>query len=391
MGQPQKHFLIVAGEASGDVHAAHLVDELKKIDPSLTFSGVGGPRLRASGVELYQDISSLAVVGFVEVLRHYGAIRGIFDLVLEKIDEVKPRAVILVDYPGFNLRLAREIKKRGVKVIYYISPQVWAWKANRVEQVKKYVDRMLVLFRFEQDFYARRGVRVDFVGHPLADALNAPTDKKKFCQRHGLDTEKLTVGLLPGSRQNEINTLLPVMLGAADILREEFAPVQFLVLKAHTVERALLERYCRDAACRPKIIEAGTYDGINACHLCVVASGTATLETAILGKPMVIVYKTSFLTWLLAKLLVKIPYIGLVNVVAGKRVVAECVQFQATPEHVASELRKILTDEIRAAVIKEDLRNVRDLLGPPGASRRAAEIIYETTRTTQIPTSTPGM
>ena len=328
MGQPQKHFLIVAGEASGDVHAAHLVDELKKIDPALTFSGVGGPRLRASGVELYKDISSLAVVGFVEVLKHYREIRGIFNLILKKINDVKPLAVILVDYPGFNLRLAREIKKRGVKVIYYISPQVWAWKASRVKQVKKYVDKMLVLFRFEEDFYARRGVRVDFVGHPLADALNAPTDKNKFCQRYGLDTEKLTIGLLPGSRQNEVNALLPVMIGAADLLQKEFTSIQFLVLKAHTIERSLLERYCRDAVCQPKIIDAGTYDGINACHLCIVASGTATLETAILEKPMVIVYKTSFLTWLMAKLLVKIPYIGLVNVVAGKKIVPECVQFR---------------------------------------------------------------
>ena len=382
MGQPQKHFLIVAGEASGDVHAAHLVDELKKIDPALTFSGVGGPRLRASGVELYKDISSLAVVGFVEVLKHYREIRGIFNLILKKINDVKPLAVILVDYPGFNLRLAREIKKRGVKVIYYISPQVWAWKADRVEQVKKYVDKMLVLFRFEEDFYARRGVRVDFVGHPLVDALTAPTDKNKFCQRYGLDTEKLTIGLLPGSRQNEVNALLPVMIGAADLLQKEFTSIQFLVLKAHTIERSLLERYCRDAVCQPKIIDAGTYDGINACHLCIVASGTATLETAILEKPMVIVYKTSFLTWLMAKLLVKIPYIGLVNVVAGKKIVPECVQFQATPARVAAELRKMITDEIRVTVIKENLRDVKNLLGPPGASRRAAGIIYETTAPT---------
>lgn len=391
MGQPQKHFIIVAGEASGDVHAAHLVDELKKLDPSLTFSGVGGPRLQASGVELYKDISSLAVVGFVEVIKHYGAIRGIFNLILQKIDEIKPQAVILVDYPGFNLRLAKEVKKRNVKVIYYISPQVWAWKANRVDQVKKYVDKMLVLFRFEQDFYARRGVRVDFVGHPLMDALNAPMDKNKFCQRHGSDRERLTIGLLPGSRQNEINTLLPIMLRAADILHKEFAPIQFLVLQAHTIERSLLERYCRNAVCQPRIIEAETYDGINACHLCIVASGTATLETAILEKPMVIVYKTSFPTWLMAKLLVKIPYIGLVNVVAGKKIVPECVQFQATPEHIASQLRKIITDEIRIAVIKENLRDVKNILGEPGASQRAAEIIHESTATTYAPNPSSGM
>ena len=378
MGQPQKHFIIVAGEASGDVHAAHLVDELRKLDPALTFSGIGGPRLRASGVELYEDISSLAVIGFVEVIRHYRKIRGVFDLILRKIDDVNPRAVILVDYPGFNLRLAREIKKRDVRVIYYISPQVWAWKAERVEHIRKYVDKMLVLFRFEQDFYALRGVQADFTGHPLIDDLHARMDKNDFCREHGLDAERLTIGLLPGSRQNEIHTLLPIMLGAADILRKEFAPVQFLVLKAHTIERSLLERRARDAECTLKIIDAQTRDGINACHLCIVASGTATLETAILGKPMVIVYKTSFLTWLTAKLLVKIPYIGLVNVVAGKKIVPECVQFQATPARVAAELRKMITDEITITRIKESLRDVTSRLGAPGASRRAAEIIYET-------------
>lgn len=391
MGQPQKHFLIVAGEASGDVHAAHLVDELKKIDPALTFSGLGGARMCASCVELYHDMSSLAVVGFFEVLKHYREIREIFNLVLKKIDTVKPQAVILVDYPGFNLRLAKEIKKRGIPVIYYISPQVWAWKANRVRQVARYVDKMLVLFAFEKEFYARRGVQVEFVGHPLVDVVHPTASKAEFLKTHGLSADKLTISLLPGSRQNEIRHLLPVMLEAADILHREFMQIQFIVLKAHTIDRSLLDPLCARAACCPAIIEEKTYDGINASDLCMVASGTATLETAILGKPMVIVYKTSFLTWLLAKLLVKIPYIGLVNVVAGKRVVAECVQFQATPKRVAAEMRKILTDEIRAAVIKEDLRNVRDLLGPPGASRRAAEIIYETTRTTQIPNSTPGM
>ena len=391
MGQPQKHFIIVAGEASGDVHAAHLVDELQKIDPSLTFSGVGGPRLRASGVTLYADISSLAVVGFVEVIKHYRKIREVFGLVLQKIDAVNPQAVILVDYPGFNLRLAREIKKRNVKIIYYISPQVWAWKANRVEQIKKYVDKMLVLFRFEQDFYASRGVRVDFVGHPLMDTLDQPMDKSKFLKKHGLEEAKLMIGLLPGSRQNEINALLPIMLAAADILRKEFAAIQFLVLKAHTIERPLLERYCRNAACRPKIIDAQTREGINACHLCIVASGTATLETAILEKPMVIVYKTSLPTWLMAKLLVKIPCIGLVNVVAGRKIVPECLQFQATPEHVASELRKIVTDKTAAAVIKKNLRDVKNLLGPPGASRRAAAIIYRIIAEDQAPKPSSGM
>ena len=376
MGQPQKHFVIVAGEASGDQHAAHLVDELKKIDPALTFSGLGGARMRASGVEIYRDMSSLAVVGFFEVLKHYGEIREVFDLVLKKIDAVKPWAVILVDYPGFNLRLAREIKKRDIPVIYYISPQVWAWKENRVRQVARYVDKMLVLFAFEKDFYARYDMQVDFIGHPLVDVVYPVIPKTEFLKTHGLSTDKLTVALLPGSRQNEVWSLLPVMLEAADILHREFAQIQFIVLKAHTIDRSSLERLCAHAVCRPVIIEEKTCDGINASDLCLVASGTATLETAILEKPMVIIYKTSLLTWLLARFLVKIPYIGLVNVVAGKKVVPECIQFQANGKKIAVELKKIFTDETRISNIKADLRKVREALGPGGSTQRSAKIIY---------------
>ncbi|MBI5149232.1 MAG: lipid-A-disaccharide synthase, partial [Candidatus Omnitrophica bacterium] len=376
MGQTQKHFIIVAGEASGDLHAAHLVDELKRIDPGLTFSGVGGARMRASGVELYRDMSSLAVVGFLEVLKHYREIREVFNLVLKKMDAVKPQAVILVDYPGFNLRLAKEIKKRGIPVIYYISPQVWAWKANRVRQVAQYVDKMLVFFPFEKEFYAQRGVQVEFVGHPLVDSVRPTMPEIEFMKTHGLVSHRLTIGLLPGSRQNEIHQILPVMLEAADLLHQEFKQTQFIVLKAHTIERTLLEPLCQKASCQPIIIDEQTYDGINASDLCMVASGTATLETAILEKPMVIVYKTSLLTWLLARYLVKIPHIGLVNVVAGKKVVPECVQFEANGKEIAAELKKIFTDEVRISGIKTDLRKVKETLGPGGSAQRCAGIIY---------------
>lgn len=377
MGPSQKHFFIVAGEASGDLHAAHLVDELKKLDPSLTFSGVGGAHLAASGVKLYKDISNLAVVGFIEVLKHYPEIRSVFNLILQKIAETQPAAVILVDYPGFNLRLARVLKKRNVKVIYYISPQVWAWKASRVEQIKRDVTKMLVLFPFEKDFYASRGLNVDFIGHPLTELLKLSLDKNAFFKRHSIKQEKFTIGLLPGSRQNEVRHLLPVMLKAADLLHKEFPSIQIIILRAQTIERSLLEKFCKPATCRPKIIEEQTYQGINASNVCIVASGTATLETAIFGKPMVIVYKTSLFTWLLAKLLIKIPYIGLVNVVAGKKIVPECIQFGATGKNVANELRAIIKDEIKIAQIKADLFNVRSALGAPGASQRAAEIILE--------------
>lgn len=377
MGQPQKYLFIVAGEASGDVHAAHLVDELKRLDPTLKFSGIGGPHLQASGVELYKDMSALAVVGFAEVLKHYGEIHAVFRLILKRIDEIRPQAVILVDYPGFNLRLAKEIKRRNIPVIYYISPQVWAWKESRVEHIRRYVDCMLVLFAFEKEFYARRGVPVEWVGHPLVDSVTAGIPKNEFFRKHALDPNKITIGLLPGSRHNEVRHLLPVMLNAADILQGEFPQVQFLVLQAHTLERPFLESLCQHTRCQPQIIEGETYEGINACDACIVASGTATLETAILGKPMVIIYKTSLLTWLLAKFLVKIPYIGLVNVVAGKKIVPECIQFQATGARIAAELRKIVADETRMADIKTELQRVKSMLGTGGSSRRAARTVYQ--------------
>lgn len=377
MGESKKHLILVAGEASGDMHAGRLVEALMAMDPSLTFSGLGGPRMKKSGVEIYRDMTQLAVIGFIEVIRHYAEFKKIFQLILAKIDERRPLAVILVDYPGFNLRLAREIKKRNIRVIYYISPQVWAWGEKRVYNIRKCVDKMLVLFQFEKDFYARFGIDVDWVGHPLADSVQVTQSKKTFLASHGLPTEKLTVGLLPGSRAKEVERLLPVMLEAAGILEREFPQMQFLLLKAPSIAQSLTEDICRRFPCRPRLIEGQTYDGIHACDLCLVASGTATLETAILKKPMVVVYKTSFLTWLLAKFFIKIPDIGLVNVVAGKRIVPECVQFQATGHQIAKALKKIFTNEIRIAEMKTEFEKIREALGETGSIRRAARTILD--------------
>ena len=377
MESKPKHFILVAGEASGDLHGAHLVEAIKSLAPSTTFSGLGGEKMKSSGVELYGDLTQMAVVGFWEVLKHYGNIKKTFHLILKKIDLTHVDAVILIDYPGFNLRLARELKKRNIKVIYYISPQVWAWKKNRVHFIKKNVDQMLVLFPFEVDFYAQFGVTVHCVGHPLIDTIQVNTPKGNYLTSLDLSTKTLTIGILPGSRQKEIEVLLPIMLTAAKNLISDFPEIQFLILKAPTIPRSSLEHYLEGSALTYRIIEDNTYDGINACNLCMVASGTATLETAILQKPMVIVYKTSLLTWILAKLVVKIKNIGLVNVVAGKRIVPECVQFQATGTIIAKELKNIFTNEPKIAEIKTNLKSVKESLGLSGASQRAAEEILK--------------
>ncbi len=371
------HLVFVAGETSGDIHAAHLIAELKKADPSLTFSGLGGPRMLEEGAELLCDMTEQAVVGFVEVIRHYPRIRKIFHQLLEYVDSVRPAAVVLVDYPGFNLRLAKELKRRGIKVIYYISPQVWAWKEGRVKQIKRDVDLMLVLFPFERDFYARHGVNARCVGHPLVDQVQAGRTKREVLDSLGLAEDRLTVGILPGSRDKEVRTMLPAMLEAARILNASFFNIQFVLFKAPGIAFPLPDSAIKTRLRSAAIVAGDIHNALNACDVCMVTSGTATLETALLKKPMAVVYKTSLLTYLLARLFVKIPDIALVNVVAGKRIVPECLQKEATGEHIAMELRAILTDETRIASIKTGLERVRELLGEPGASRRAARAILE--------------
>lgn len=375
MEKPQKHLIIVAGEASGDDRAAELVAQIRKRDPSFTFSGLGGTQMAENGVEIDFDLTRMAVVGFGEVLKHLSAIKKVFRLVLQKIDKKKPLAVILVDYPGFNLRLAQELKKRNVKVIYYISPQVWAWNARRIETIKRIVDRMIVFFRFEEALYARHGYTVDWVGHPLIDRVKVDRPREAFLNDAGLSASLRTIGLLPGSREKEIQKIFPVMLKTAAYLYQKNPQLQFLAFQAPTISAQSFESHVKNLSIPLKIVSGQTYNGVNACDFCLVASGTATLETAILQKPMIVVYKTSFLTWALAKILIKIPDIGLVNVVAEKRIVPECVQFNATPQAIALKAISLLSHEEKLNEIRQALAEVKDKLGAPGASGRAAEKI----------------
>lgn len=366
--------MIVAGEASGDSRGAELVAQIKKLSPDTTFSGLGGAQMAKTGVELYADLTKIAVVGFTEVLKHLSEIRALFRLILEKAEEVRPSAVILVDYPGFNLRLAAELKKRNIKVIYYISPQVWAWNAKRIELIKRVVDQMIVFFGFEKDLYARHGYTVECIGHPLVDEVKSTRSSQDFLSDIGL-LKTTTIGLLPGSRAKEVQKIFPVMLSAAKRLQALNPSLQFLVMKAATIDDAMLQGYLRGLDLPITIVSERTYEGINACDLCFVASGTATLETALLQKPMVVVYKTSFLTWALAKCLIKIPYIGLVNVVAEKKIVPECIQFGATGTNLAREAIRLLSDEHKMSSMQKDLQHVKESLGTSGASQRAAEAI----------------
>lgn len=369
--------MIIAGEVSGDMRAAEVAQALRSQSPSLQMNGVGGERMKQAGVECFADITQLAVIGFVEVIKNYGRIKKVFDQILEEIDRRRPDAVLLIDYPGFNLRLAKELKERNIKVIYYISPQVWAWREQRIKLIKKVTDKMMVLFAFEQAFYKKHKMEVDFVGHPLMDEIKITTDPREVLVSLGFHTGHSVIGLLPGSREKEITRHLPVMIKAAEILHKKNQQRQFMVLKATGIDEDLINSITRRATCPIRIVEQRSYNEFNTLTACIVSSGTATLEAAILKKPMVIIYKTSWLTYLIAKLFVKIPNIGLANIVAGKTIVPELIQNKATGENIASEMEKLLSDHKLTHRIQKEFSKFPIWLGDPGASQRAAKIILK--------------
>ena len=374
MGTPSKLIMIVAGEASGDMRAAGLARALKQLNNNLRLTGIGGAYMHQAGVECFTDITELAVIGIAEVIKNFARIKKVFNQTLKEIDNSHPDAVILVDYPGFNLRLAREIKKRGIKVIYYISPQVWAWREKRVLKIKQLVDRMIVLFPFEADIYNKYGMKVDYAGHPLVDEIIVNKDQTEVLKSLGLSASKTTIGLMPGSRAKEVERHLPCMLEAAQILFKQNQDRQFILLKSPTIPLKLIELISSNSKQIPlKIYEGPTYDGINAMDAVIVASGTATLECALLKKPMVIIYKTSWLTYTIAKRLIKIPYIGLVNIVAGKGVAEELIQNEATAPKIANAIEKAMSDP----TLIDALASVKTSLGAPGASQRAAMVVLE--------------
>ncbi len=380
---PGRHVMIITGEASGDMHGARLVRAMQELDPHLAFSGMGGRELAAAGVELLYDASRLAVVGVTEVLGHLGDILAARRLLLARMRSRRPCLLILIDYPDFNLLLAAKARKLGIPVFYYISPQVWAWRSGRVRKIGRLTDRVGVILPFEQEFYARRGVRVDFVGHPLMDAVRTTMSRDQFLARHQIPPHAKVIGLLPGSRRREISSLLPDFLAAADRLaRARADECVFLIPRASTVSRRLLEehglgRYERRICCR--VVDEDRYDLMAACDAVVAASGTVTLELAILGTPAVVTYRVTPRTYFLGRLLIRnIEFFSLVNLVAGRQVVPELLQHEVTPENIAAELEKIAWDVNVHARIREGLAEVTARLGGRGASRRAARIALET-------------
>ena len=373
----EKKIVIIAGEASGDIHAANLVSAINRLNQEVKFFGLGGDKMEESGVKLFYNLADLAVVGFFEVIKNLKKFRRIFFDLLKKIDEIKPQAVILIDYPGFNLRLAKELKKRKIKVIYYISPQIWAWGGNRIETIKRYIDKMIVILKFEEELYYNSGIDVSFVGHPLLDIVLATQKREEFLKGNNLSDDNSTISLLPGSREKEVQRMLPIMLQSAKIIHDKIPYTQFILIKSYTLDQGLLDKYIKNFDLPIKVIENDTYNCLNVCDFAIVTSGTATLETAIFKKPMVILYKISFLTWLFLRTMIKIPYIGLVNVIANKKIVPEYIQYDCNPKKISTKVIEILTDKEKYSRTKSDLEKTSALLGSPGASNRAAKIVLE--------------
>ncbi len=367
---------IVAGESSGDLHGARLAKELKALSPNLELTGFGGAAMREAGVEILEDPTRIAVIGLVEVLRHFSEFKKLFRSAVRVLEERRPDLVVLIDYPGFNLRLAREVKRRGIRLVYYISPQIWAWDPGRIGTIKQLVDRMLVLFPFEEELYKKAGVPVTFVGHPLLDEVRPALPRIEALETQGLADGLPVIGLLPGSREVEVRRLLPVLLSAGEKMREHLpSSARFLLIKAPHLPWEIYQRHLRQSGLNPKVAERWDYDGIHACDLVLVASGTATLECALLERPMVIVYKTSWPTYLISRLLIRIPSIGLVNVLAGRKLVPELIQREANPARIAREALAIYGDAGRRNRMKEGFAKLRKSLGSPGAGRRAAEAV----------------
>jgi lipid-A-disaccharide synthase len=367
---------MVAGEASGDLHAARLLSELQRRSPSIIAFGMGGTELEAAGMERVADSAEISVVGITEVLKIYARAKELFAELLAEVDRRRPALAVLVDFPEFNLRLAKELKKRGVRVVYYISPQVWAWRRHRVKSIAKVVDKMLVLFPFEVDFYHGHRVDAVHVGHPLVDEV---PQLPQVWDRPRAANESFRLALLPGSRRSEVAALLPAMLEAVREIDRRL-PIEVEVVRAQSLPRRFLDDILARhadlvAGCTLRVISKDRFAHLSESHLALCASGTATLELGLLGTPMVVLYRLNPWSYLLARLLVRLPHFSLVNLVLGATVVPELMQADVQPMVVAAEVERLLTSPARIRQMRTALATLRERLGQGGASGRAADEI----------------
>jgi lipid-A-disaccharide synthase len=365
---------ISCGEASGDLYAGALVHELRALRPGVEVVGIGGDRLRAAGAAVLDDYRGIAVTGLVEALRVLPRARAMLSRIVGEARARRPDVFVAIDFPDFNFRAAESMRRLGVPVVYYISPQLWAWRPGRMKAMRRFSRHVLVIFPFEEAIYREAGVPVEFVGHPLVELARAGTPRAEFAEAFGLDAGAPTVALLPGSRPNELRAILPDLVGAARLISTRVPRAQFLLARAPGLDNELFEPAMSESP-RMTVVEGRTDDVLAASDAALTASGTATVQAAIHGTPMVIVYRVSPLTYALGKPFVKVDTYGMVNLVAGRRIVPELVQADFTPGRVADQAVSLLTDPARAAAMRSALADVRSRLGGPGASRRAAEAI----------------
>lgn len=377
MAEGEKHIVIVAGEASGDLHGGSLARALRQRDPSVRLEGIGGDAMRASGVNILFDIRHLGVMGSIEVLSRWRPLRDAYRAAAAAIRSSSTRLAVLIDFPDFNLRLARVANRAGVPVVYYISPKIWAWRSGRIRTIRDRVKKMLVILPFEKAIYDAAGVECAFVGNPLLDEVNLSPDISGLRRTLGLADRRPVIALLPGSRMGEVDRILPVMLDAMNMLNERRSDAAFVLPVAPTVNEERIRSLIKASGLDVRLIKGRADTAIAASDCVLVASGTATLEAAILEKPMVIVYIASPVTFWLSRFLVHLRSMGLPNLLAGRRIVPELLQNEATAENMFAEVERILTDDDYREAMAKELGLVRAMLGTPGASSRAAEAVLQ--------------
>ncbi len=368
----EPHFLIVAGEASGDLHGSKLVQSLLDIYPKARFTGMGGTRMRVAGVNTLFGIERMGAVGLVEIFADFGHYFSVYRALMKEIASRKYTAVILIDYPTLNLRLAKQARKHDCPIYYFISPQVWAWRKGRIKDIRKSVHKIFVILPFEEEMYREAGVDAEFLGHPFIEMVHPTRTREESLEKFSLNSDIKTVGLLPGSRMNEVTSLLDEMLQAAEKIKKELGSCQFLLPAAESINTDLIQQKLGSNPLDIKIIQGETYDVMNTCDTLIIASGSATLEAGIIGCPMVIVYKLSPLTYWLALRLVNTPYYGLVNIVAGEGVAPELIQSEANAENIAAETLKFLKNPEHCQEVRDRLLRVRKNLGSPGVMKAVA-------------------
>ena len=377
MKDKHPHFLVVAGEASGDLHGSNLVSALKVLQPHARFTGMGGSRMREAGVETLFGIERMGTVGVIEVLGEFDHYYKVYRSLMKEIASCKYDGVILIDYPTLNLRLAKQGRRFDCPVFFFISPQIWAWRKGRIKEIRESVRKMFVILPFEEKLYLDAGVDAEFLGHPFIDMVHPSRSREESREKYSLDPEIKTIGLLPGSRMNEINSLLDVMVQAAEKIRSELGSCQFLLPIADSIDPDIIRERLGTNPLGIQLIQGETYDVMNSCDTFIIASGSATLEAGILGCPMVIVYKLNPLTYWLARLLVKVPLVGLVNIVAEEEVATELIQDKVTAKNISEEVLVLLRAPEKEKAIRERLLKLRDSLGEPGVMKAVAKRIAD--------------